>query len=256
MNLELAHIMSALFWGGVSVSGIVAGALIGSFTPLAHRTIAATMAVAAGLLLAAATVELAAKALGAVSLPLGIGALLLGAAGFGWANTSLTGHGAGDRKRCGECVAQPTEASNPGSGAAIALGTAMDAIPEALVLGLTLRSHGPDAALIAAIALGNLPEAISSSAGMLRANRAVKWILGVWFGVAVGTVALTGIGYVIAGELTPSLAAALELFGAGALIAMVTETLIPEAVHGRPRYAGTVTAIGFAMLLLLSVLAK
>ena len=57
----------------------------------------------------------------------------------------------------------------------------MDAIPEALVLGLTLKTHRPEAALIAAIALGNLPEAISGSAGMEAAGRSVKWILGVWY---------------------------------------------------------------------------
>jgi zinc transporter, ZIP family len=48
----------------------------------------------------------------------------------------------------------------------------------------------------------------------------------------------------------------LQLFGAGALIAMVTETIIPEAVHGTPKFAGTITAVGFAALLLFAVLAE
>ena len=52
----------ALFWRAISVSEIITGALIGIFAPLHYRAIAATMAVAAGLLLAAATVELAAEA--------------------------------------------------------------------------------------------------------------------------------------------------------------------------------------------------
>ena len=71
----------------------------------------------------------------------------------------------------------------------------MDAIPEALVLGLTLKTHGLEAALIAAIALGNLPEAISGSAGMKDAGRSVKWILGVWGTVAFSTVVLTGAAF-------------------------------------------------------------
>jgi len=147
----------ALFWAAIAVSGIIVGALIGIYTPLSHRAIAATMAVAAGLLLAAATVELAAEAITMIpSLAVGFVALMIGAIGFSWANSILSSVGAGDRKRCGECVAQPSEDSNPGSGNAIALGTAMDAIPEALVLGLTLKTHGPEAALIAAITLGSL----------------------------------------------------------------------------------------------------
>lgn len=246
----------ALFWGAISASGIIVGALIGIFAPLPHRAIAATMAVAAGLLLAAATVELAAEAITMIpSLAGGFVALMIGAIGFSWANSILSSVGAGDRKRCGECVIQPSETSNPGSGNAIALGTAMDAIPEALVLGLTLKTHGPEAALIAAIALGNLPEAISGSAGMQAAGRSVKWILGVWGTVAVSTVVLTGAGFWVAGSLSQSLTAALQLFGAGALIAMVTETIIPEAVHGTPKFSGTIVAAGFVALLLFGVLA-
>lgn len=246
----------ALSWGTVSVSGIIVGALIGIFAPLTHRAIAATMAVAAGLLLAAATVELAAEAIKLTSsVATGLIALMIGALGFSWANAFLSSAGAGDRKRCGECVAQPAESASPGSGNAIALGTAMDAIPEALVLGLTLKTHGPEMALIAAITLGNLPEAISGSAGMQGAGRSVKWILGVWGTVAACTVALTGAGFWLAGGLSQSLVAALQLFGAGALIAMVTETIIPEAVHGTPKFAGTIAAAGFAALLLFGVMA-
>jgi len=68
-------------------------------------------------------------------------------------------------------VSQPSEAERPDSGLAIAMGTAMDAVPEALVLGLVLQMNGPDAALIAAITLGNLPEAMSASAGSAAQNR-------------------------------------------------------------------------------------
>lgn len=74
--------------------------------------------------------------------------------------------------RRGQCVAQPSEVDVPNSGLAIAMGTAMDAVPEAIVLGLSLHAHGPNAALIAAITLGNLPEAMSASAysGLLAAT--------------------------------------------------------------------------------------
>lgn len=40
-------------------------------------------------------------------------------------------------------------------------------------------------------------------------------------------------------------------FGAGALIAMAAETLIPEAFHNGPRYSGVLAAGGFAALILL-----
>ena len=59
--------------------------------------------------------------------------LLIGAASFSAGNAWLSAQGAQHRKRFGECVAQPTEAEMPNSGLAIAMGTAMDAVPEALV---------------------------------------------------------------------------------------------------------------------------
>lgn len=140
----------------------------------------------------------------------------------------------------------------PNSGLAIAMGTAMDAVPEALVLGLVLHTHGPDAALIAAITLGNLPEAMSASAGMRMADRSIGWILRLWGLVAVATTLLTGAGFALAGVLSEGSALLLQAFGAGALLAMISETLLPEAADDGLGYSGLVTAIGFAALLLLA----
>ena len=76
-----------------------------------------------------------------------------------------------DHKRCGECKPQPSETEAPGSGTSIALGTALDAVPEALVLGVTLRVGGPDLALVVALSLANVPKAVSGTAGMRLASR-------------------------------------------------------------------------------------
>ena len=68
-----------------------------------------------------------------------VGGIVAGAATFSIANAALVT--AKDRKRCGECKPQPSEADAPGSGTSIALGTALDAVPEALILGVTLRAR-------------------------------------------------------------------------------------------------------------------
>src|SRR5687768_13349373 len=128
----------AFGWGMAAASGVLVGAILGLFAHLRHRAIAAVMSLGAGLMLSAAM--------------------------FSLANAALVG--AQDRKRCGECKPQPSEADAPGSGASIALGTALDAVPEALVLGVTLRAGGPDLALVLALALANAPEAVSGTAGM------------------------------------------------------------------------------------------
>jgi ZIP family zinc transporter len=173
---------------------------------------------------------------------------------FSIANAALAG--ARDRKRCGECKSQPSEAGEPGSGTAIVLGTALDAVPEALVVGVTLRAGGVDLALVTALALSNVPEALSGTAGMRLASRSLAYVLGLWSGIALGTAVTTALAFYLLSDPGPALAAVLKAFGSGALIAMAAETMIPEAFHNGPRYSGVLAALGFAGLILLSKLAE
>ena len=244
----------AFCWGLAAASGLLAGTILGLITHFSHRIIAAIMSLGSGVLLSLASVEIAFEALmlaGATSTVIGI---ITGAASFSVANAALAG--AKDRKRCGECRPQPSEAEAPGSGASIALGTALDAVPEALILGITLRAGGPDPALIAALALSNIPEALSGTAGMRLASRSSSYVLILWSGIAIGTAAATAFAYCLLGDLSPDLTAILKAYGAGALIAMAAETMIPEAFNDGPRYSGVLAASGFAALLLLGELAQ
>jgi len=180
--------------------------------------------------------------------------VLAGAATFSLANAALTA--ARNRTRCGECQPQPSEADSPGSGISIALGTMLDAVPEGLILGVTLRSGGPDVVLIVALALSNLPEALSGTAGMRLASRSTKYVLGLWGGVALATAALTALGFSFLGNVGHDKTTILEAFGAGALIAVAAETMIPEAFHNGPRYSGLLAAVGFSALTVLGELAR
>ena len=245
--------MSAFWWGLAAASGVFAGLILGLTTRLPHRAIAAIMSLGAGVLLSAASIELASKALTLAGAASTFGGIIAGAATFSIANAALAA--ARDRKRCGECKPQPSEAEVPGSGMSIALGTALDAVPEALVLGVTLRAGGPDLALIVALALANMPEALSGTAGMRAASRSFTYVLALWSGIALGTAATTALAFNFLSDLGPRVTAILMTYGAGALIAMAAETMIPEAFHNGPRYSGVLAALGFAALILLGALA-
>jgi ZIP family zinc transporter len=212
------------------------------------------MSFGAGVLLSAASIKIASEALSVGGPLLTGGGIIAGAALFSIANAALAA--ANDRKRCGECKTQPSEAEAPGSGMAIALGTALDAVPEALVLGITLRVSGPDLALVMALALSNVPEALSGTAGMRLASRSSTYVLTLWSGIALGTAVTTALAFWWLGDLGPALTAILKAFGAGALIAMAAETMIPEAFHNGPRYSGVLAALGFAALILFSKAAE
>jgi zinc transporter, ZIP family len=250
MTTSAGEVWAALAWGAASSVGLLVGAIAGSFSRMPHRAIAMAMSVGAGLLLAGVSLKVAADAIrmaGPLSAAL---SLLLGAAVFSASNALLARFGAAHRKRCGECVQQPGESQQPGSGVAIALGNALDGLPEALVLGIALRDRVVPLALVIAFSMGNLPEALSSAAGMRAAGRSYAFIFRLWSAIAVGATVAIAAGYVGFASLGGAWPPRLQAFGAGALIAMTAETMIPEAFHNSPRFSGLLAAFGFGLLLL------
>jgi ZIP family zinc transporter len=241
----------AAAWGLLVSLGLIAGAVAGLYSPLRHRGITRVMAAGAGILIAAASLDLIASAVRSAGATAAGVALILGAAAFSGANALIAAK-AQHRKRCGECVAQPSESNAPGSGLAIAVGTLMDAIPEAIVLGLeTTRLAMPGVALIAAFALGNFAEALSSASGMELAGRSKRYIFGLWALATLLMTILAGASAAIAGVAPQGTIGLCNAFAAGALLAMVVETMIPEAAADSAPFNGVLAVLGFLALLLL-----
>ncbi|HYP13545.1 MAG TPA: hypothetical protein VEQ63_06455 [Bryobacteraceae bacterium] len=247
----------AFCWGLAAASGVLGGTVLGLTARLPHRASAATMSFGAGLLLSAASLspKIASEALIVAGAVYTTGGIITGAAMFSIANAALPG--AKDRKRCGECKAQISEAEAPGTGTTIALATALDAVPKALLLGITLRVSGPDVPLMAvALALSNVSESVSATTGMRLASRSSAYVVSLWVGIALGTAVMTAVTFHLLRDIGPDLRATLKAFGAGALVAMTAETIIPEAFHNGPRFSGVLAASGFAVLILLSEVLK
>jgi ZIP family zinc transporter len=241
---------TALALGTASSAGFLVGVLAGTFSRLPHRRIAVAMSVGAGLLLAGIGLKVTSEALrlaGPITVAV---SLVLGAAAFSTSNAVLARFGAAHRKRCGECREQATESHQPGSGVAIALGNALDAAPEAMVLGVALRDPVVPVALTIAFSLSNLPVALSSTAGMRAAGRSYPYIFLVWTAIAIGAALAIAAGYLGFGALSGAWLPRLQAFGAGALLAMTAETMIQEAFHDSPRFSGLLAACGFGLLVL------
>jgi ZIP family zinc transporter len=250
MATNADEVWAALAWGAASSIGLPLGAITGSFFRMPHHAIAMAMSVGAGLLLAGVSLKVAADAIRiAGPVPAAL-SLLLGATLFSASNALLTRFGAAHRKRCGECIQQPTESQQPGSGVAIALGNALDGLPEALVLGITLRDQVVPLALVFAFSAGNFPEALSSASGMRAAGRSYTYILLLWSAIALGAALAIAAGYVGFTSISGAWPQRLQAFGAGALLAMTAETMIPEAFHNSPRFSGLLAAFGFGLLVL------
>ena len=250
MPASFGEILAALAWGAVPSVGLLVGAIAGSFSRLSHHAIAMAMSVGAGLLLAAVSLKVAADAVRSAGPVPAVMSLLLGAAAFSALNTLVGRFGGTHRKRCGECTRQPSESQQPGSGVAIAVGNALDAFPEALVLGLSLRQRVIPLELVIAFSIGNLPQALSATAGMRTAGRSHCYIVVLWSAIAIGAALTIAAGYAAFGSLGQSWPPRLQAFGAGALLATTAEIMIPEAFHNSPRFSGLLAAFGFCVLLL------
>jgi zinc transporter, ZIP family len=133
------------------------------------------------------------------------------------------------------------------AGTSLALGAFLDGIPEQMVLGLGLAAgENVSIGLLAAIFISNIPEATGSASEMRAAHSSPARIMRLWLGVAAVCTIATGIGFGIGDSVSGALQGGVDGFAAGALLVMLTDSMIPEA-RKVGRASGIATAMGFAV---------
>ena len=117
------------------------------------------------------------------------------------------------------------------------------------MLGISLAAgQGVGVALLLAIFVSNLPEAMGSAddmrkAGPIREPRSCACGSSSRRSAPIATV----VGYAAADAVTGNLRAAIDGFAAGALLVMLIDSMIPDARKDAGRAAGLVTVLGFAL---------
>ena len=141
-----------------------------------------------------------------------------------------------------------------GSGTGILLGSLLDGVPESLVLGLSLV-HSPQVSLafIFAVAIGNVPQGLGGTAGMLSSGWPRSKITRLWLAVCALSILAAISGYWIATQLPGVNGAVVDAFAAGALLVMLSDSMIPEAFEHGGKETGLFLVLGFAVAVALSL---
>jgi ZIP family zinc transporter len=238
-------VISALGWGALGASALLVGAILAWVLDPGAKVTGLVMALGSGLLIGSVAFELVDDAVTSTSIA-AVGAMtLVGAAAFVGGDWFLERRGGGDRKDAGGEQAG-------GSALAIVLGSVLDGIPESFVLGLTVREGGIGLALLVGILLSNLPEGMSSSSGLKRARWSVERVVGMWTTVVAVSAASAAVGYAVLGPSSGGTGGLVQAFAAGSLLAMISDTMLPEAFKVEGVATGALVVGGFAVSIILS----
>lgn len=248
----MTQAVAAFGWGLFSGGALVIGALLGYFAPLSKKVVSSVMSFGAGVLISALCFELLEEAFHAGGFFYSSIGLLAGGVIYSSANYLVKKRGAKHRKRSGH--QQSKESEEDGSGTALAIGALLDGIPESIVIGLSLATGGGTVnwVTVVAVFLSNLPEGLSSAAGMKNAGRSITFVLLLWGLIALASGVSAYGGFVLASSLSQGAVAVINSLAAGAILTMIIDTMVPEAFEETHDLTGLVVLSGFIVSFYLS----
>ncbi|GGM41821.1 ZIP family zinc transporter [Paraliobacillus quinghaiensis] len=243
---------NAILWGTIAASATLLGALLTMYLSIPKRLIGFIMALGTGALIGATSYELLEDALmisGFTEIAIGF----LGGALIFTILDIVVSHRGGQRRKetkpFRESKAIGTGQSNSGLG--MFIGTVMDTLPESAMIGMSIASGDKvSAALVVSIFISNLPEGLSSTVSLQKSGYSKKKILGLWLVVVFFSAVSSGAGLLLL-YASNSIKAITSAFAGGAIIAMISSTMMPEAYKEGGPIVGFVTTLGMFLALFL-----
>jgi zinc transporter, ZIP family len=235
--------MTGLVLAGLAGLGsglaLVAGAAIAWFIRVPRVVVASVMAFGSGVLISALSFDLVAEATASGSFASSMAGFLAGAVVYVGIDALMEWRGARKKRSAASATAS-------GTGAGIVLGALLDGIPETAVQGLGLATDGAlSVAVVAAVVISNLPEGLSSTADMKESGRSARFVFGIWAGIALACTASSLLGYAFLGQFDGSVTSFVTAIAAGAILAMICDTMIPEAFRDTRVFTGLIAVLGF-----------
>lgn len=230
----------AAFWGALAASAVLVGAWVCAVFKPGPKVIAVVMAMGSGLLIGAVAYDLVEEAKAAAPLWLVGFMLLLGGLSFMVGAKLISRRGGGHRK-------DPTGSRSGDEPKAIAFGTVLDGIPESFALGLSVLTGAVSLPLLAGVLLSNFPEGMASTSGLRANGWSMRRINVMWVAVVIASAISAALGYVLLANDSGVIAATVQAFAGGALLAMVADTMLPESYEIEKSLTGVLVVIGFGI---------
>ncbi|MGH8901359.1 MAG: ZIP family metal transporter [Egibacteraceae bacterium] len=229
----------ALLFAVIASSALLIGGAVGAWRSPSKTVTAVLLAFASGALITAVAFELFQDAFaqgGAWRAGL---AFLAGSGVFIVVDTWLDRR-TERRSRAGAAV-----------GFALLAAVTLDGIPENLAMGVSLIEHA-SATLLVAIFLSNLPESIVGAQRMRAAGFPPGRIMSIWGVTALVLAAAVVVGYAAFEDVKPQTLSWPLGFAAGAVLASLADTLMPEAYRDGGPSVAYATALGFLLSFMVS----
>jgi len=232
--------LNAFLWGLLATSSLILGGAIAIRFNLSKRTIGIIMGFGAGTLISAISYELIFDAVkqGKLSGYPAFG-FLIGAFVFFLSDKLIGKYSTSNRMK--------DEASKSSNLVVpMVLAIILDGIPESIVIGLGIFEGGAvSLAMLVAVFISNLPEAIAGSTGMKASGQKRNKILMLWLIIAVVCALATVAGYSLFSGASLQWISFIQAFAGGAILMMLANSMIPEAYEHGGKLAGVFTVLGF-----------
>jgi CRP-like cAMP-binding protein len=173
-----------------------------------------------------------------------------------WAREAGAGEWRPSSLELDEALAEAGGKKSGGAPMAIWLGILLDGIPESAVIGASMiGAQKASLALVLGLFIANFPEALSSAVGMRKLGMSIWKITALWGSIVVLTAVGAGIGNLAFRSAPPEAVALFESLAAGSMLAMLAETMMPEAYEHGGSVTGMATILGFVAAVFLRVAA-
>lgn len=227
---------------------LILGAILGIYLKFRRKLIAAFMAYGSGVLICALTFGLMEEAFSNGGFDSIIIGFLLGGFVFIFGNYLLYHFGGREHK-----YIKTHKSKKNSNGKLMILGAILDGVPESMALGIVLFAGGNNGLLMmVAIFLSNFPESLSSVPGLRKEGFSKTEIIISWFYVAAISFISVVLSYLFLNNIDPNVIGIIESFAAGAILAMLADSMMPEAYEEGGYIVASLTIFGFLSAFILS----